>query len=726
MTPLSRLLRLLKLGGLVVMAAVGLVLTPGSAGDDGAAAQANEVLLGPMYGKAFNTVAEAPKQACQQLSGPLGQMEWSDRGATDQGLLSLGLVAKTGAIPFTISRAADCTWVAVGSDFTVPASDSYDVEFVMDVSGALVLNGLTSLGCDAERAGAQLFAFLWDQETGGVVASSPVSLPGMEKPTLDHNGCSAQRAVTELFGLSAGTVEKATKVLKLGDANMPLKDLGYAGAMLTADNFLWQASSWPAVQEISKQGYEFSFEGPVRLDSGRKYGVGVGLFSFVLSLASAGTGAGYATVLFEAGSYELYDWPTNFKIEIGPTRLTGVRISRAGSKPKATTTATPSVTPAPGADLFVTKLDSPDPVGSGGNITYTLVVTNTGSAPATDARVDDDLPPEATFLSASPGCAQGVKVSCDIGTLASGETVTFTITVTAPAVTSQTSVKNCVFAYASNEKNIGNNRYCQRTDVNPPPTPQPATLTPQPATPTPGPATPTPEAPPPTPGPATPTPTPGPATPTPTPEPRPQCLDAPSDLSANMHWSGGAAWVDLSWKDNSDDEEGFKVERATSAAGPYTAIITTSPNSTGWTDYALVFGPDNYYYRIKAYGQGCDSEASNVATVPGRWPTPTSAPVCTTIEAPSGLVVTRQYESDGHFLVDLQWQDNSTEETGFAVQRAVVPEGPWGYVASLGPNSTEFTDEPPIGPRLWYYHILALGAGPCYSEPSNIVVAFGH
>jgi hypothetical protein len=89
-------------------------------------------------------------------------------------------------------------------------------------------------------------------------------------------------------------------------------------------------------------------------------------------------------------------------------------------------------------------------------------------------------------------------------------------------------------------------------------------------------------------------------------------------------------------------------------------------------------------------------------------------------------VVTRQYESDGHFLVDLQWQDNSTEETGFAVQRAVVPEGPWGYVASLGPNSTEFTDEPPIGPRLWYYHILALGAGPCYSEPSNIVVAFGH
>jgi hypothetical protein len=38
------------------------------------------------------------------------------------------------------------------------------------------------------------------------------------------------------------------------------------------------------------------------------------LFGFVMSLASAATGAGYATVLFEAGSYELYDWLTNFKI----------------------------------------------------------------------------------------------------------------------------------------------------------------------------------------------------------------------------------------------------------------------------------------------------------------------------------------------------------------------------------------------------------------------------
>ncbi len=219
--------------------------------------------------------------------------------------------------------------------------------------------------------------------------------------------------------------------------------------------------------------------------------------------------------------------------------------------------------------------------------------------------------------------------------------------------------------------------------------------------------------------------TPAPTQEPPTQEPPPQCLAAPSNLSANWSGSGGAAWADLHWTDNSDSEEGFKVERATSADGPYTVIATTSPNSTEWTDYALALGPDSYYYRIRAYGQGCDSEPSDVATVPGQWPTPTPVPVCEAIEAPSGLIVTRQYASDGRVFVGLRWQDNAAEETGFAVQRASAAEGPWGHVASLGWNETEFTDEPPFGPDVWYYRVVALGPGLCYSEPSNIVTALG-
>jgi hypothetical protein len=328
----SRLPGLVKLAGLVFAAVAGIVLASGSTVENDAAAYTSDVLLGPMYGKTFSIVARAPKQACQQVSGPLREVEWSDSRATDEGLLSLALVAKTGAIPLTISTAADCTWAAVGDDFTVSASGLYDVQFVMDVSGALVLNGLSALGCDAERAGAQLFAFLWDQDTGEVVAASAVDLPGMKNPTLDHNGCSEQQAVADFSALFAETVVKTDKALELGDHTIPLEQVGYAEAAITDDNSLWQASGWPQVHEISEQGYNFSLENPVELDSGKEYGVAVGLFGFVLSLSSAGTGSAYAAALFEAGSYELHDWPSNFEVEVDPTWLTGIRISRVGGE----------------------------------------------------------------------------------------------------------------------------------------------------------------------------------------------------------------------------------------------------------------------------------------------------------------------------------------------------------------------------------------------------------
>ena len=718
MTLSSRLLRLLGLGGLVAIAAAALVLGPGSAGDK-VTAQDDEVLLGPMYGKTFKTVATAPKQACQQLSGPLGQVELSDREVSDQGLLSLGVVAKTGALPFTISGAADCTWAAVGNDFSVPASDSYDVEFVTDVSGALVLNGLTAVGCDAERAGAQLFAFLWDQETGDVVAARPVPLPDVGKLTLDHDGCSAQPAVSGFFAVLAGIVGGVAKTLKLGPHTIPLDDLGQAEDIVAGEDSPSQPSNWPAVQKIDKQGYEFSFEEPVRLESGKSYGVGVGLFGFALSLSSAASGAGYATVLFKAGSYELHDWPNNFKVEIGPTRLAGIRISRAGAEaPTATPSpsgtavprsptprATPRATPPPGADVLVTKLDSPDPVASGDNIVYTLLVANSGSAAATGVGLDDQLPTGTTFVSASPGCSQGAKVSCDIGTLAPGGTATFTITATAPSVTSQTSIKNCALVHADNDQNADNNDHCQWTSVRPAPTLGSPTPMPTPGSPTPG-GTSTPQPPP------------------PTPQPTPACRAAPSGLTANLHWSEGTAWVDLTWTDNSGDEDGFRIERATSASGPYTSLVIIGPGATAWTDYTLAFGPDSYYYRVKAYGLQCDSGPSNVASVAGRWSTPTPVPACSNVAPPSGLMATSQYpSSDGRFFVDLRWQDNSTNETGFVVQRAVAPEGPWGHVASLWPDSTQLGDAPPAGPSFWYYRVLAVGAGPCYSAPSNVAMA---
>jgi uncharacterized repeat protein (TIGR01451 family) len=75
------------------------------------------------------------------------------------------------------------------------------------------------------------------------------------------------------------------------------------------------------------------------------------------------------------------------------------------------------------ADLSITKVDNPDPVGVGGEITYRLRVRNLGPADATGVIVTDSLPGNVNFVSASSGCSRsGSIVRCEIGNMRNGET----------------------------------------------------------------------------------------------------------------------------------------------------------------------------------------------------------------------------------------------------------------------------------------------------------------
>jgi uncharacterized repeat protein (TIGR01451 family) len=81
------------------------------------------------------------------------------------------------------------------------------------------------------------------------------------------------------------------------------------------------------------------------------------------------------------------------------------------------------------ADLAIVKtgltIASP-----GAQFDYSLVVTNNGPSASVGAVVTDPLPPGLTYVSASAGCSYGAgTVTCIAGTLPSGGSVTFTITV---------------------------------------------------------------------------------------------------------------------------------------------------------------------------------------------------------------------------------------------------------------------------------------------------------
>jgi uncharacterized repeat protein (TIGR01451 family) len=104
--------------------------------------------------------------------------------------------------------------------------------------------------------------------------------------------------------------------------------------------------------------------------------------------------------------------------------------ARSGTKSDTATKSWSNVS----ADLSLSKGDSPDPVGVGQTLTYTLTVRNGGGDDATGVKVVDDLPAGPAFVSATATqgtCTRsGDQVTCELGNLANGASATVTIKIT--------------------------------------------------------------------------------------------------------------------------------------------------------------------------------------------------------------------------------------------------------------------------------------------------------
>src|SRR5207249_3983809 len=94
-------------------------------------------------------------------------------------------------------------------------------------------------------------------------------------------------------------------------------------------------------------------------------------------------------------------------------------IASLQTAPVSGTAITTTVTSAP--VLTVSATDAPDPVAAGGTITYTLSYSNSGNTGATGVMINDTVPANTTFVSATAGgsLAAGV-VTWSIGSLAAG------------------------------------------------------------------------------------------------------------------------------------------------------------------------------------------------------------------------------------------------------------------------------------------------------------------
>jgi uncharacterized repeat protein (TIGR01451 family) len=109
-----------------------------------------------------------------------------------------------------------------------------------------------------------------------------------------------------------------------------------------------------------------------------------------------------------------------------------------------------------GPNLSVTNAASPKPVQAGNPITYTQVVTNTGSSAITNGTFTEATPANTTFVSITPPagwtCAGFPASPCTAATVAAGASGTFTVIYTVNAATpAGTTITDTVTVNATNQ-----------------------------------------------------------------------------------------------------------------------------------------------------------------------------------------------------------------------------------------------------------------------------------
>jgi uncharacterized repeat protein (TIGR01451 family)/CSLREA domain-containing protein len=118
------------------------------------------------------------------------------------------------------------------------------------------------------------------------------------------------------------------------------------------------------------------------------------------------------------------------------------------------------------ADLAITKTAAPEPVVAGGNVTYTITVTNNGPQPAAGVSVTDQLPAGATLRSTSLGAAcGGTPLVCQLPDLAPGAQATFTVVMATAAPGTLVNTATVAGTYA--DPDPANNSASTTTTVRP-------------------------------------------------------------------------------------------------------------------------------------------------------------------------------------------------------------------------------------------------------------------
>ena len=178
---------------------------------------------------------------------------------------------------------------------------------------------------------------------------------------------------------------------------------------------------------------------------------------------------------------------------------------------------------------------------------------------------------------------------------------------------------------------------------------------------------------------------------------------SPGSLTAE---ATGVNEVTLGWTDNSNNEDGFIIEREEATLTDFAVLDSVSANITSYIDSTVNQGV-SYNYRIRAFNISGQSGYSNVYYVTTILPGPTN-------------LVGQLFGGPPPHSVVLNWQESSTNELGFVIERDTEGSGNFESLDSVAADITSYEDTNLVNPvDTLYYRVYAFSQDTV-SEYSNI------
>ena len=151
--------------------------------------------------------------------------------------------------------------------------------------------------------------------------------------------------------------------------------------------------------------------------------------------------------------------------------------------------------------------------------------------------------------------------------------------------------------------------------------------------------------------------------------------------------------VSLTWRDMSDNEEGFEVEESIGSASDFFLVTTTAASIISENISELQTNQE-YYFRVRAINQYGASEYSNNARV-------------VTSEVPPTAPIELNAEIVSETQIRLTWRDLSGNEDGFEIFERINEDSSFSLLTQTDRNKETFllTDKTPFSS--YYYTVRA-------------------